>query len=219
MYRFLPQSFFILLLLFLSAWNVLGEELNFFRVDYQATHDTLSVSSKNTLLSTILAQIAVQTGIEISMSPRIETKVTVNFKHLPIETGLKRLVRNAGVNHLLLYGETKDSKPLILALKVFPSGVNSSADLISVVPNSKEIDVHKHQADTQEGISSVHDLVRQRWEQQLETVSPTQKQKLQAQLDQKEKQKLARVEKNQKRDAKREQRIANRKDHLTADNQ
>ncbi len=219
MCRFFPQYLLILLLLFLSAWNVLGEELNVFHVEYHTTHDTLSVSSKKTLLSTILAQIAVQTGIEISMSPRIETKVTVNFKELPIETGLKRLVRNAGVNHVLLYGETKDSKPLILALKVLPSGVNSSSDLISVVPNSKEIDIHKHQTNTQEGISSVHDLVRQRWEQQLEILSPTQKQKLQAQLDQKEKQKLARVEKNQERDAKREQRISNRKGHLTADNQ
>lgn len=66
---------------------------------------SLSVNARNTALKAIAEEITKKTGINISLSPQLESVlVSVKFSNIDLETGLKEIFRAAGVtNHAWVY--------------------------------------------------------------------------------------------------------------------
>jgi hypothetical protein len=79
----------------------------------------LTVKLKDTPLETVLTEIANQTGIQIIFYGPMEGALSADFSALPLDNGLKRLVRE--FNHVFVYqeGKTKGSEPEIVKIIIY----------------------------------------------------------------------------------------------------
>lgn len=185
------------------------------KVHYLAATDRLSIHAENCSLRTLLAQIVLQTSVDISMAQGAETRVTLNFSDLPLETGLKTLVRAAGVNHLMVYGKNGVNHPMVLALKVLPAGVNNTTDLTPVITRLSEA-APRARGNVAANAAGIHTLVQQRWEERLPTLTPIERQAYEFQVEQQQAHLRARNQRNLDREQNRRERLAEREERIQA---
>lgn len=111
------------------------------QVRYDSAADRLTVVAQEIPLSTLLAHIAVTSGIEILMDPAADRPVSITLRDQRLEVGLKQLVR--GLSYAMFYESkpfegSKPSPPLLIAMKVLPQGKEDSTALAPVVTLEKE---------------------------------------------------------------------------------
>jgi hypothetical protein len=125
--------------LFLSAAAIAADMRP--QVHYDSAADRLTVVAQEIPLSTLLAHIAIASGLEILMDPDADRPVSITLRDQPLEAGLKRLVR--GLSYAMFYESkpfegSKPNSPLLIAMKVLPQGKEDRTALAPVVTLEKE---------------------------------------------------------------------------------
>ena len=90
-------------LLLSTAAKTNAEALQQQRISYNPTNDLMTVQVEQISLKAVLSRIALLSGIEISMDPRVEHEVSAEINSQPLEEGIKQLVRD--LNSVFLYSE------------------------------------------------------------------------------------------------------------------
>lgn len=135
-------------------------------LQYDPNNDELSVHVEQASLKTVLSRIAMLSGIEVLMDPRVEQQVSVEIEKQPLEAGLKQLVR--GMNSVFRYGESasaQDSKPLLVGLNLLPQSEVDEQMLEPLLSIEGEAMLRTM---TQRSQATDNRLVSQRWDQRLE---------------------------------------------------
>lgn len=132
---------------------------------YDPNSDELSVTVEQGSLKAVLSRIAILSGIEVLMDPRVEQQISVAIEKQPLESGLKQLVR--GMNSVFRYdnAETENSKPLLVGLNLLPRSDADESMLQPVLDIEGEAMLRTM---TQRSQATENKLVVQRWEQRLE---------------------------------------------------
>ncbi|MBF0438030.1 MAG: hypothetical protein HQL93_02805 [Magnetococcales bacterium] len=80
----------------------------------------LSVSFHSTPIRKALEQVAAKAGIQFLMDPEIKATVSIQFKDLPLETALRRLLNHQ--SHAVVHSPAKDGSFYVSQVKVFKKG-------------------------------------------------------------------------------------------------
>ncbi|SEA59807.1 hypothetical protein SAMN05660420_02550 [Desulfuromusa kysingii] len=198
----------LLLLFFVSP--ALSEVADNLQVKYFAETDLLSIEADNHSLDLILGQIALQTGMDISMSPLAERNVSLSVPAMPLKNALKKLTKDSHASYMLIYGHSADMKLVPIGMKIFPQGSFAQNDLKPVVPVELEamtqtkmaLSLQPEQDLSREDSDDIRNLVQQRWQERLEQMPEEKREMIELRvLQQAERQR----EKRQKRAEKEEQ--------------
>ncbi len=76
----------------------------FLGIDYK--NDLLKVSVENVSLKEVIADVSKKVGIKIINNFSVEDEMTVSFDYLPLERGLKQLLK--GYNYVLIYSPEEE---------------------------------------------------------------------------------------------------------------
>ena len=94
----------------------------------------LSVNAREAPLVKIFEEIRKQAKIAVDGSMKPEEKITIQFEHVALEEGLKRLAKNISV----IYTQgPKDKSPRIARIVVLPEGQRVAAERIEPTKSSK----------------------------------------------------------------------------------
>ena len=96
----------------------------------------LSVSLQDRQLKGVLEEISRQGGIKIVMEKPVERKVTMEFKNLPLEKGLKKLLE--GTDYYMVFSPDQTGSPsAIKEVNIIPrsSGPGPNGSTIATPPN------------------------------------------------------------------------------------
>lgn len=126
--RIFKKSFLMLVLFIFSfALNVQAQEkVNVPQVEYDVEKNILSVEAKKVSLKSLLAIIQLETGVQFFINPTVEKKISIKFKNLSIEKGLKKIAK--GLSYSFSYKkqsekEKKDKKEnLLIAMLIVKQG-------------------------------------------------------------------------------------------------
>jgi len=94
------------------------------QVVYHPDAGTISIQPEGRLLSAILSDISIETGVDIYINPDIDKPIFVKIERQPLETALKRLIRPLN-NVLLFEGDT------LTAIKIFKESNSESTIKLS----------------------------------------------------------------------------------------
>jgi aspartyl protease family protein len=101
------------------------------RVRYEAGR--LSVEFRDLELEQALEQVADETGVEFSISARVQGRITRQFDALPLEAALRRLLE--GMNFILLHDDDADSEPQVRRVVVLGKGRSGGGRLSTSGPS------------------------------------------------------------------------------------
>ena len=82
----------------------------------------LSVDLRDADIQTVLAQIAKQAGFTLLTGPLERQTVSVQFADVPLEQGVRRLLRLASLNHVMLSAPDAAGRVALKELRVFAGG-------------------------------------------------------------------------------------------------
>jgi hypothetical protein len=82
----------------------------------------LSVDLRDADIQTVLAQIAEQAGFTLLTGPLERQTVSVQFADVPLEQGVRRLLRLASLNHVMLTAPAAAGRVALKELRVFAGG-------------------------------------------------------------------------------------------------
>ncbi len=82
----------------------------------------LSVDLRDADMQTVLAQIAKQAGFTLLTGPLERQTVSVQFADVPLEQGVRRLLRLASLNHVMLSAPDAAGRVALKELRVFAGG-------------------------------------------------------------------------------------------------
>ncbi len=137
------------------------------QVSYDAGNDRLTVQVEQVSLKAVLSRIALLSGIEVLMDPRVERQVSTVIEGQALEYGIKRLVR--GLNSVFLYGEpdtTKGTKPMLVSLRLLPQGEVDGSMLEPLMLLEGEA-LLRMMTKRAQANSAKENLAVQRWDQRL----------------------------------------------------
>jgi hypothetical protein len=180
-------------------------------VKYFAETDLLSIEADNHSLDMVLGQIALQTGMDISMSPLAERSISLSIQALPLEAALKKLVKVSHASHMLIYGQSAGMKLTPIGMKIFSQGSFANNELKPVVPVEleaitqvkRERRLQTTAVDIERPAGDIRDLAQQRWQERLSQMSDEKREKVELKMQQQTERQSA---KEQKRAEKEEQR-------------
>lgn len=90
---------------------------------YDHQHDTLSIQAQDLSLSDILLRVSRQTGMDVRVDPKVERKVSMSLKPLPLEASLDRLLAHLSVlKEYQSDGKGKSPKDVLVGITVLPEG-------------------------------------------------------------------------------------------------
>ncbi|MDZ4184790.1 MAG: hypothetical protein U1D97_07415 [Desulfuromonadales bacterium] len=148
-------------------------------VRYDGRSDLLTVQARQVSLLQLLAEISLQTGVEILMDPAAEKTVTVDFEKKTLEDGLRQMTRLHNLNTALSYADpiagSQRKTPLVIGVKVLPQGKSSSSNLLPVLTGRKEIAARTADA---AGKEKIRTLQQQRWEERKAQLSAQERQEI-----------------------------------------
>jgi hypothetical protein len=198
---------FVMILLMACSPSLVAAETAASRVIYQPDTDMLTIVANDVTLRSLLAAIALQTGVEVSMTPEAEKNISCSFTDQPLASGLKKLAHAADVNHMLIYGGSKD-RPLIIGMKVLHRESRLSGHLKLVRPSEFEGNLNpgtqsQKTSETDTAQVSVHEIVQQRWQERRKNMPPEKYEKAEARKEKRLKQREART--TQRQEKKKEQ--------------
>ena len=93
----------------------------------------LSVDLRDADMQTVLAQIAKQAGFTLLTGPLERQTVSVQFADVPLEQGVRRLLRLASLNHVMLSAPAAAGRVALKELRVFAGGDARSPVLAAAV--------------------------------------------------------------------------------------
>ena len=114
-------------------------------VVYNKATDSLSLKAQNASLKGLLARIGLLSGVEFLMDPNAERQISITIKDMPLEAGLKRIMKSNNLDHAMVFQKTEESDgaaaPLLVSVKVVPQGntLNKNASLAPVVAVEGEV--------------------------------------------------------------------------------
>jgi hypothetical protein len=82
----------------------------------------LSVDLREADLGEVLARIGRQAGIRIAPGPSAGKRVSARLTGVPLEDGLRQLLRSASLSHLFLYAQGLTGAATIAEVRVFGEG-------------------------------------------------------------------------------------------------
>ena len=82
----------------------------------------LSVDLREADMQTVLAEIAKQAGFTLLTGPLERQTVSVQFADVPLEQGVRRLLRLASLNHVMLSAPDAAGRVALKELRVFAAG-------------------------------------------------------------------------------------------------
>lgn len=82
-------------------------------------NNRLAVNVKNTSLESVLRKVADQAGISVVIYGRLDREVTLNFKDLPLEKGIKTLLTRVSTSFLYTTYEAESGQKQSVLEKVF----------------------------------------------------------------------------------------------------
>src|SRR5262249_42963563 len=94
----------------------------------------LSVDLRDADIQTVLAQIAKQAGITLLTGPLERQTVSVQFTDVPLEQGVRRLLRLVSLNHVMLSAPDPAGRVALKELRVFATGDTRSPFVVAVRP-------------------------------------------------------------------------------------
>ncbi len=172
---FMPTCLAVFFLLGVMEVNS-AEGLSPQKLQYDPNNDVLTLQVEQVSLKTVLSRIAMLSGIEVLMDPRVEQQVSVTIQNQPLEQGLKQLVR--GMNSVFRYGEsgsTMGAKPLLVGLSLLPQ---SDADGQMLEPLLSMEGEAMLRTMTKRSQASDNRLVGQRWDQRLAQLPPAHRERI-----------------------------------------
>ena len=108
---FLLQNFALNECRLLRADTPKGEEI--FEVKFE--NGQLSVKLKNSPLEKVLKEIMSQSGAKIWLNDSIDTTITIEFQNLPIEEGVRKIIKNKNYAFVFAPHGSKDGKLSIIS--------------------------------------------------------------------------------------------------------
>ena len=194
---------FVMILLMACSPSLVAAETAISRLIYQPDTDMLTIVANDVSLRGLLAAIALQTGVEVSMTPEAEKNISCSFTNQPLASGLKKLAHAADVNHMLIYGGSKD-RPLIIGMKVLHRESRLSGHLKPVQPSKFEGNFNsstqsQKTSETDTAQVSVHEIVQQRWQERRKNMPPEKYEKAEARKEKRLEQKEARTAQRQEK--------------------
>jgi hypothetical protein len=87
-----------------------------------ADQGRLSVDLKQADIQTVLANIAEQAGIAITIGSIDQRAISIRFTDMELETGLRRLLQLASLNYTILYSQGQAGTAVIKEVYVFGEG-------------------------------------------------------------------------------------------------
>lgn len=115
----------------------------------------LSVDLKQADIQTVLAQIGEQAGIAI-IGPKDQKTISVHFTGVELEKGLRRLLRLASLNHIILYTAGPAGAVTIKEVRVFGEEKGGA----SLQPTVAKRDAEERIVAEQEAKESAEDAVQ-----------------------------------------------------------
>ena len=94
----------------------------------------LSVDLRDADIQTVLAQIAKQAGFTLLTGPLERQTVSVQFADVPLEQGVRRLLRLASLNHVMLSAPDAAGRVALKELRVFAGGDTRSPFVAAARP-------------------------------------------------------------------------------------
>jgi hypothetical protein len=94
----------------------------------------LSVDLRDADIQTVLAQIAKQAGFTLLTGPLERQTVSVQFTDVPLEQGVRRLLRLVSLNHVMLSAPDTAGRVALKELRVFATGDTRSPFVVAARP-------------------------------------------------------------------------------------
>jgi hypothetical protein len=94
-------------------------------LDIVVQQGRLSVNVQAADLAEVLAHIGRQAGIRVSPGPSAGTRVSARFADVPLEDGLRRLLRGASLSHLFLYATGPSGSVTIAEVRILGAGAEA----------------------------------------------------------------------------------------------
>ncbi len=108
---FLLQNFALNECRLIQAYTPKGEEI----LEVKLKNGQISVKLKNAPLEKVLKEIMSQSGAKIWLNDSIDTTITIEFQNLPIEEGVRKIIKNKNYAFVFAPNESKDGKLSIIS--------------------------------------------------------------------------------------------------------
>ncbi len=181
-------------------------------VVYNKAKDTVSISSKGDMLSSIFSQIGKQSGIDIRMDPKIEVSVTINVKDMPLERAIDAMTK--GLNVLKSYESSGKKKDLLVQLSILPAGQYDASTAISLMSLDREIGMRAGQMYSQSKAGKRKqreaDLLAKRWQARQSSLNAQQQKAYQERLKALEERALVKEQQREAKEKKKAERLEKR---------
>ncbi len=182
-------------------------------VFYDKAADRLSVKADTTSLKGLLARIALLTGAEFLIDPAVEQTVSITLKDMPLEKGLKRIVKALDLSYAMMYqkkeGQDEAAEPLLVTMKIVPKGMKNP-NLVSVVDVKGEAVIRSFsRRPLRKGQKpSIFDYAEKRWQARLDSMTAEERKQIEEDIKRRQEEQAARMEEKEERGAEREERKA-----------
>ncbi|GBE05497.1 hypothetical protein BMS3Abin10_01129 [bacterium BMS3Abin10] len=183
-------------------------------VFYDKATDRLSVKAEKVSLKGVLARIALLSGAEFLIDPAVEQPVSITLKDMPLEKGLKRIVKSLDLSYAMMYqkkeGQDEAAEPLLITMKIVPKGMKNP-NLVPVVNVKGEAVIRsfkRRPGRKGQTLPSIFDYAEKRWQARLDNMPEEKRKQIEEDIKQRQEEQAARMEEKEQRKAEREERRA-----------
>ena len=186
-------------------------------VIYDKATDRLSVQADRDSLDGLLARIALLSGVEFLMDPKVEQPVSITLKDRPLEKGLKKIMQTLNLGYAMIYqkkeGQDQSAGPLLISMKIVPKGTEnySNLNLVPVVDVNGEAVIRSlsgRPPRAGQTLPTIFDYAEQRWQARLNKMPEEKRKRIEENAKRREERQAARIEQAENRRAEREKKVA-----------
>ncbi len=143
---------------------------------YDWQNDRLTVSLENVSLTQTLGYIANISGLEVLMDPKAEKQISADFKNLPMEKALQRLLGET--SHIFLYDsqptetlDLKSTSKIIVGVHILSTGENNNDILLPILAAKGEAFIREgYRYNSHMPAPEIFNFTQQRWEARLKSM-------------------------------------------------
>lgn len=92
------------------------------QIAYDAVEDVLNVQVEQASMKAVLSRIALLSGLEILMDPRVERQVSADIEGQSLQRGIKQLVRDLNTVFVFEESNAQGEEPLLVGVHLLPAG-------------------------------------------------------------------------------------------------
>ena len=208
-----PLFWALVLVAFVGQTAFAGEP----EVIYDKATDRLSVQADRVSLDGLLARIALLSGVEFLMDPKVEKPVSITLKDRPLEEGLKNIMQTLNLGYAMIYqkkeGQDQSAEPLLISMKIVPKGMenNPNLNLVPVVDVNGEAVIRSFSGRplrSGQTPPSIFDYAEKRWQARMNKMPEEKRKKIEEDMKQRQEKQAARREEVENRRAEREKKVA-----------